>query len=1584
LVSPRTYLAAILVLFIHSLSAQCLVSYSWDYSPQLVDGQWGNEEEVQICLTIDDSDWQGGNRYIHAIVPSFGNGWDQSSLEYVAPQSCSSDGGYWAWYDSPVTSEASNLTHGPGFYYESPHGGTDPDNPGDNFGDRCLDGLQLDFCFTISTLSFEDCVPGLDLNITVNTLSDDESGGSFLSPLCDEDEDALFEAGLKCCDAQAGPDLDLAFCSDQSLTSINDYLNQVDSGTWYYADIDSSPLGDSLFFQPGSDPVGTYLYVVSDTSNNCQDIAFIEISSQSGYDAGADSLVTICQSGGIVYLYDFLGSSVEAGGTWTGPDGLAYQEPFNPSTALAGEYTYGFPAIGSCPAAEATITVELVPGADAGENTMVTLCSCQEALDLTDLLDGSPQQSGTWTYEDGTPILSEFDPATDSAGTFIYSIQNANCADAATLTLQVTQVGDVGIGGEYRVCDTEELIDLFDLLSGEFDMDGQWIAPDGTLLSSSLITPSSASDGAYTYDYPCVTCGEQSVLDLQFIPTPTISIDGEIIQCVPSSFEVEFTSSVPGLTYELVIEDDLENEYLFSEVGDGDMLTLSSPVSTAFSLSSATVNDHLHCDVELLGSVQYTLNPPPFASLAGNIAICQGQSVDLTPDLEGNGPFLLEILNTSSGITFLSDTMSDGQSITVFPTVNTSYQITSIWDSSDSVCTSEGIGLVNIQIAEAPSASILGGGEVCGGSPGQAVVSIDGIWAEYDISIEASFGEYMVSGVSDGDTVTFPVPNSLEYCLSDVQPIGTEGCETILSDTCMLFEVLPNLITYSLTIDCDPVTQLGTISFTIQGGSGTYAVNGDMVDGNVYTSTPLPNGTEFSFEVTDENGCSTTRSGLLVCECLESSAGVFPEANDTLSACLGQSLTIQYDDETELLDFNDVRSFIIHDGQADIIGNILYYTDDLSSGLNYNTALNTDQVYWVTAIVANETTDGTADANDVCLSTTMGVAILFRSSPSATLMGSSAICAGEQASFEIEFTGNSPWAFDLGLEASYFSSHVATESPYTIVTSSEGEYTVMTLQDEFCPGTTAGSVQVSVQELPEATLGAGGQFCEGSGNGPQLELQGSAPWTLDYAIDGAPQQIVLGNSTDVIPVFESGTYSLVQITDANCHNTANGSVLVDMMAAPNAEFLVGTPVCEGDSVQVTVQFSGQGPWDIDYSINGESIDTLHAVAGHSFYVTQSSAFQLLYLMDQQCSAFEYSSGTATVYPIPAVDVEISESQVCAGSPVDLSISTLSGSAVQVGLNIGGEDQSVLINTEYNSTFLPYDDLLISVGPVLDQATNCRDTNRVYLETQVIQYPLISISSDPDLCSGDTLQLSSIAEPDVTYQWTSENGSLSAPYTASSLFSMIVEGPFSEVETIQLSASRNGCINESSTLITVDPLPEVDFNYNPVPVTAVNPVINLYNLSTGNNSYIWTFEGDTISLIQTISWLLPEDIADEYEICLEATSLNAGCTSTECQIVEVVGEMSFYIPNSFSPDGDGLNDEFGPVIRNADIDFYEMVIYDRGGSKVYSADNPRAWWNGQENNVGKRSRSGVYNYIITTRDRFQRDLRTIRGSVALIR
>lgn len=93
--------------------------------------------------------------------------------------------------------------------------------------------------------------------------------------------------------------------------------------------------------------------------------------------------------------------------------------------------------------------------------------------------------------------------------------------------------------------------------------------------------------------------------------------------------------------------------------------------------------------------------------------------------------------------------------------------------------------------------------------------------------------------------------------------------------------------------------------------------------------------------------------------------------------------------------------------------------------------------------------------------------------------------------------------------------------------------------------------------------------------------------------------------------------------------------------------------------------------------------------------------------------------------------------------------------------------------------------------------------------------------------------------------------------------------------------------------------------------------------------------------------------------------------------ELVPPLKMYIPNAFTPNGDGLNDQFG--VKGEGIGDFRMLVYDRWGEVIFESDRPEKQWDG--NYKGQPVQQGTYVYQVYTKGT---DKRSRTGSVTLIR
>ncbi len=80
-------------------------------------------------------------------------------------------------------------------------------------------------------------------------------------------------------------------------------------------------------------------------------------------------------------------------------------------------------------------------------------------------------------------------------------------------------------------------------------------------------------------------------------------------------------------------------------------------------------------------------------------------------------------------------------------------------------------------------------------------------------------------------------------------------------------------------------------------------------------------------------------------------------------------------------------------------------------------------------------------------------------------------------------------------------------------------------------------------------------------------------------------------------------------------------------------------------------------------------------------------------------------------------------------------------------------------------------------------------------------------------------------------------------------------------------------------------------------------------------------------------------------------------SSTSNYAEVIPPVSIYIPNAFTPNGDGLNDTFG--VKGEGIRDYHLYVYDRWGTVIWESANPNQQWDGIYQ--GRPAEAGVYVY-----------------------
>lgn len=127
-------------------------------------------------------------------------------------------------------------------------------------------------------------------------------------------------------------------------------------------------------------------------------------------------------------------------------------------------------------------------------------------------------------------------------------------------------------------------------------------------------------------------------------------------------------------------------------------------------------------------------------------------------------------------------------------------------------------------------------------------------------------------------------------------------------------------------------------------------------------------------------------------------------------------------------------------------------------------------------------------------------------------------------------------------------------------------------------------------------------------------------------------------------------------------------------------------------------------------------------------------------------------------------------------------------------------------------------------------------------------------------------------------------------------------------------------------------------------------------------------------------------ATKYIIILAAIGLltSSGLFAQKSSGTGEPPEMKVYIPNAITPDGNGLNDLFRPVISGAEVEIYDLTIFDRRGRIVFHTKDADNAWNGTVAGSEYLTGSNLYVYFLKVKAVNSLETKTYSGHVVTIR
>jgi len=184
-----------------------------------------------------------------------------------------------------------------------------------------------------------------------------------------------------------------------------------------------------------------------------------------------------------------------------------------------------------------------------------------------------------------------------------------------------------------------------------------------------------------------------------------------------------------------------------------------------------------------------------------------------------------------------------------------------------------------------------------------------------------------------------------------------------------------------------------------------------------------------------------------------------------------------------------------------------------------------------------------------------------------------------------------------------------------------------------------------------------------------------------------------------------------------------------------------------------------------------------------------------------------------------------------------------------------------------------------------------------------------------------------------------------------------------------------------------PSPEPYFTYDPIVTTIPDTEISFMNLTEGSIvNQQWVFDTTNVlgtSVLENPVFEFPSEEGGSYPTSLTVTDIN-GCTDSIIFNVVINDRFNVFIPTSFTPNGDGINDVLSVKGTDVDPERFHFRIFNRWGEIVFESRDMDLIWNGSHQFGDYFVGSGVYNYVldaysIATTKRFE-----ITGHITVVR
>lgn len=504
-------------------------------------------------------------------------------------------------------------------------------------------------------------------------------------------------------------------------------------------------------------------------------------------------------------------------------------------------------------------------------------------------------------------------------------------------------------------------------------------------------------------------------------------------------------------------------------------------------------------------------------------------------------------------------------------------------------------------------------------------------------------------------------------------------------------------------------------------------------------------------------------------------------------------------------------------------------------------------------------------------------------------------------------------------------------------------YTLTTTWGKHCLARSTQSIAVKPLAIPNA--GPDQTICGGQQTA-QLSASGGNSYNWS-----PPTGLTNTNINNPVASPAVTTTYAVAVGVTGCAKTKTDSITVFVSAPPALASLNDTLICNIDTLQLTTNGTGSFLWSPNYMISSLTAQSplVSPDVPTMYYVRLSDIYGCV--------------NTDSVY----VDVKDHVS-LFAGN--DTTICQTDGFRLNTVSDALHYKWTPNLYLDNDTAKRPFTIPLTSINyHVVANIGKCQSLDDIAIKA--VPYPATNAGPDQAVCPewGADVQLN--ASGGSSYVWTPStflnNRHIANP---------IAIKPAASIRYIVTATDTLGCPKPVRDTVWVMVHPRVIADAGPADTIVVKGQ-PLHLHATGGNSYLWApakwLNSDTIQNPTA----LPQD---NIRYTVTATSVN-GCTASDFIDVNVYFiEPDIYVPNTFTPNGDGKNDIFRPILIGMKA-LRVFRVYNRFGQLLYSTADIGAGWDGTFRGKGQDPATYVWYAEAIT---YTGDVRFKKGSVVLVR